>query len=878
MHRCTMLLTISVAALGLTAAAAQQPPAAQDAFGDPLPDGAVARLGTLRWRHGSSVLFAAFLADGKSVISVDGEKVIRVCEYPSGKEIRRIGQPPVALMAKPETRNLLLTGGIPVALSKDGMTIAVSYDASEVCFFDVATGKRLQSLPLGVRADFRYGVGTLAISPDGKQLATMQQDGVMRFWDLAQAKLMAKFGGMSAKEPSFDAAFAYSPDGKFLVELRATIGDQKLTRLVQIWDSGTCKKLHTIKIQDKVGATAIALAPDNNTLAISGFEGSITLVETATGNPVRSWQTKSRTMTALVFSHDGSKLYSRVLHSYQVVEWDVASGKEVRLLDIGGPDLPSQKLAPDFQILTTTGPQMLQSPDGNLLVLAGLTSALRFIDVATGKGTGAGIANAASMTGMHYSPDGRHLCSSAADGSVHQWDAGTGKDLGALAPSKPFTHHLISPDGKYLLLHFLRRAGVVELTLVEAATGKDVGTFADYPRDGHIVFSPNGKMLAVLAPGKKRVSVYEVSSAKQICTAAIDPDKMSIGGTTRILAFSPDGKMVAAPFGANAVGIWQTANGQRIGDLLLTDPSPILSGVFSPDGRCLALEKFDGTVSLVELASGRSRGSFGGKLQAVKPVTVGLTSRSPAVPVHIAFAHQGQTLILAGPDRVIRTWDIVTGQEVAAFKGHSGVIESLAVAPDGKTFASASADTTGLIWDLTRVVRPVKPIKMLAKDGLDAHWQTLLQDDAANAFAAICALVASPQETVAMCKERIQPAAPIELKRLKALIADLDSDQFKVRQQATAEVALTGEVALPAIDKALAANPALETKKQLVDLRKQLTAVVQHGERLRIYRAVEALERIGTAEARQVLEAFAAGAPTAFVTTTAQDALARLIR
>jgi hypothetical protein len=74
----------------------------------------------------------------------------------------------------------------------------------------------------------------------------------------------------------------------------------------------------------------------------------------------------------------------------------------------------------------------------------------------------------------------------------------------------------------------------------------------------------------------------------------------------------------------------------------------------------------------------------------------------------------------------------------------------------------------------------------------------------------------------------------------------------------------------------LAANPPLETRQRLEDLLKQMTGDVLQGERLRVYRAVEVLERIGTAEARQVLQALADGAPGAMVTKTARAALERL--
>jgi hypothetical protein len=158
---------------------------------------------------------------------------------------------------------------------------------------------------------------------------------------------------------------------------------------------------------------------------------------------------------------------------------------------------------------------------------------------------------------------------------------------------------------------------------------------------------------------------------------------------------------------------------------------------------------------------------------------------------------------------------------------------------------------------------------------LEKHWQALAGDDAAKAFAAIRELAATPKEAVAWIKERLKPAAPLDMKRVEELVKQLDSDQFKVRDTATKDLQKLDEQIVLALDKALAANPSLESKQRLEGLRGKLTGIVLQGERLRAYRAIEVLERIGTREARQVLQELAKGAPGALITTSAQAALKR---
>ncbi len=137
-------------------------------------------------------------------------------------------------------------------------------------------------------------------------------------------------------------------------------------------------------------------------------------------------------------------------------------------------------------------------------------------------------------------------------------------------------------------------------------------------------------------------------------------------------------------------------------------------------------------------------------------------------------------------------------------------------------------------------------------------------------------MAAAPDKSVAFIRERIQPASPVDPKRIVKLIGDLDATQFKVRQLATAELLQVGDRALPAIDKAIAAKPALETHLRLQDVRKRLASPVLKKDVLRAYRAIEVLERIATPDAREVLQTLAAGDTGALITTQARLALARL--
>src|SRR5262249_32260750 len=145
-----------------------------------------------------------------------------------------------------------------------------------------------------------------------------------------------------------------------------------------------------------------------------------------------------------------------------------------------------------------------------------------------------------------------------------------------------------------------------------------------------------------------------------------------------------------------------------------------------------------------------------------------------------------------------------------------------------------------------------------------------------KAFRSVLRLAAAPKQAAPFLRERLQPAAPVDPKKLEQLIADLNSGNFKTRDRATSELAKIGDLAVPALQKAFAAKNSLETQRRLEALLDRLTVGELTAEQVRLVRAVEVLERAGSAEARQVLQTLAQGAPGALPTRQAQAALARL--
>lgn len=168
------------------------------------------------------------------------------------------------------------------------------------------------------------------------------------------------------------------------------------------------------------------------------------------------------------------------------------------------------------------------------------------------------------------------------------------------------------------------------------------------------------------------------------------------------------------------------------------------------------------------------------------------------------------------------------------------------------------------------------PPRSLDPKELAALWKELAGEEFPNAYQALGALAADPKQTVAFLKEQLKPVSPADALRVEKLIADLDSDQFAVRQKASQELDKLGDLAEPYLRRVLEGKPTLEVRRRADDLLRKLEEQPPAGEVARDLRALALLEHLGTPEAREVLRRMTKGAPGVRITREAAAALERL--
>jgi hypothetical protein len=226
-------------------------------------------------------------------------------------------------------------------------------------------------------------------------------------------------------------------------------------------------------------------------------------------------------------------------------------------------------------------------------------------------------------------------------------------------------------------------------------------------------------------------------------------------------------------------------------------------------------------------------------------------------------------------DNSVHVWEAATGRLIRRFVGHHSSIVSADFAPDGLTVASGAGDSTILLWDITgRRPDGHWHRKPLTPHQLEACWTALRNEYAAKAYDAVWALVATPEQTLPFLRKHLSPVPRPDAKVVARLIADLHSEEFRKREKATEELSKLGDAAAPALRQALESKPSLEMRRRLQQLFDQSRD--WSAERLREHRAIQALEHIGTRQAKEVLKNLAAGAPDSLCTEEANAALQRI--
>jgi len=451
-----------------------------------------------------------------------------------------------------------------------------------------------------------------------------------------------------------------------------------------------------------------------------------------------------------------------------------------------------------------------------------------------------------------FSPDGKTLASASSDGTVRLWQVPAG---GALATLKQQDREVFAvafaDNGK--ILAFGGDAKEVRLWDIAASKVRAVLKGHTY-QVWSVACSPNGRTLAS-GGADHTVRLWNLPAGeKQAILKGHD-------GPVSVVVFSPDGKTLASGAWDSTLRLWDLRSEKEWATLEQAGDTIITSAAFSPDGRLLASGGWSGIIRLWEAASGKERARFKVERNCV---------------YSLAFSPDGKTLA-SGIGDGVKLWEMVTKKERADLE-QGGIISTVAFSPDGKLLASGSYSGIIKLWDVTGPAEKGGPrLVTLSDKDLLTIWIDLADDDASRGYQGMCRLIPAPAQSVPFLKGRLLPVPHADPKRVDRLLADLDAEDFEVREKASRELGKYEEVAGPALTMFLKGSPSPEARRRAEELLAKLGADLA-GERLRAVRAVEVLEHIDTPEGSQVLESLAKGAPEARLTREAKASLDRLAK
>lgn len=539
-------------------------------------------------------------------------------------------------------------------------------------------------------------VTAIAMSPDGRQLASAAYDGIARLWSTATGEETLQ------KSVGQNVEIGFTRGGEAYVVMPR----KSEPRVVSLGTGSAVTDRNTTRCAELAADPRRECASSADGAALATFSGEGAVIWSArTGESLKAINPREQ-MTSLALSPDGKLL---ALSSANLLGlWSAETAERVRALGSG--------------VAFSGG--LAFSPDGKTLASAAADETVRLWSVATGAETHRLGAHWGQVEAVAYSPDGASIASSS-DELIYLWHPATGESRKILRGHTARVLSIaFSPDGKSL------------------ASSSDDRTVRRWSVSGELLETMEGlrapaQTIAFGAAGR----TLALASSSSVELRPVGGGKgTTLDKRATAVAFDPSGKTLA-------IGTGYDVELRSVDDdawirTLEGHSEPVASIVFSPDGKLLVSASRDGRARIWSLTTG-----------AELHVLRGHTG-----PVHAAaFSPRGDAVATGSADGTVRLWSAATGAQLHELRGHDGYVRSVAWSPDGNTVASGAKDGTTRVWSAATgeqlfVRRPAKGLDAAYAFTADGHLE-LFGDIAASRKYSTCR-VGPLSFSIELCEER----------------------------------------------------------------------------------------------------------------------------
>jgi WD40 repeat protein len=635
-----------------------------------------------------------------------------------------------------------------VAFSRDSRLIAASGGDNSVTVWDVNSGRELHKLGGSSQSSMIASLGVyFIVFTSDNRLVTISD--AVRVWDLSSGRELRTLeadmiGGLSGFNGS-DSGLTLSPDGTQLLLITMGIDPE-----VRIMDLASGREVRRVKLpDDQIDSLHLSFNSEGHLLA-AGIHNKRFKFWDLTAKKERELGPTSKEFCQVKFSRDGRLL--ALSESYTVKLWDTATFRELPALTV-----PTSINFPQGDAFVSF------TEDGKRIATGGIGTDTIVWETETGKRLSTMNGRTNMAYNVTFSADGMELIS----GGRTRWDLRTGRGLRIVPDTSEKTYGTASPDGRVVVL---RRANTNVLTIVESPSGRQLQKLTPSGDTGDIQrtrFSADSSMLAVLyGPLEQQqtstvsftrgaqVKIWDVKNGREL--RSITPTEIPMEAE-----FTTDGRSIVI-IGMGHIALWDVQSGNNLRDLTaspvntFTPPvvrpgqmptmpnmadisamvtntlgtvsagtmgQSVTSAAFTGDGRILATGGVESKSNIdfaAMMNSAMQRPKKGAKppdpadmmkdfkIEAVGHVQfwdVASGRQIAAIKGHgrgvskVAFSRDGKLLASGATDSTIKIWDAATQKELRTLSGHTAAIESIDFSPDGRLLASASDDGSTFIWD-----------------------------------------------------------------------------------------------------------------------------------------------------------------------------------